>query len=133
MRLKTILGVLMALLAIALTSGKHASLEFAEREFDFGSISDDHAPVVHEYAFTNTSDQPVAILSVSTGCGCTRPQYPLEPVKAGKTAKIKITFLPKGQRGEINKDIRVRFRGAKAGKAERVTLRLRGHVTPAER
>lgn len=117
---------------ISLTSAKPASLEFIDTEYDFGSISDSHEPIVHEFAFTNTSSEPVAVLSVSTGCGCTRPQYPLEPVKSGKTAKIKITFLPKGQKGEINKDIRVRFRGAKARKAERITLRLHGHVTPAK-
>lgn len=123
-----VLGVLGLL---TLSAAKTPSLEFTDTEYDFGTIDDSHAPVVHEFSFTNTSSEPVAILSVTTGCGCTRPQYPLEPVKSGKSAKIKITFLPKGQKGEINKDIRVRFRGAKARKSERVTLRLHGHVTPA--
>lgn len=129
----SLISAKIAFLAAFLTlfvSAKPPALEFAEKEFDFGTISDTHAPVVHEYTFTNVSAEPVAVLSVSTGCGCTRPAYPLEPVKPGKKAKIKITFLPAGQRGEINKDIRVRFRGAKASKSQRVTLRLRGNVVP---
>lgn len=126
----TLLLLILGAVAALLLSAKPAALEFAEREFDFGTVPDSHAPIVHEFEFTNVSAEPVAILSVTTGCGCTRPKYPLEPVKAGKSAKIKITFLPKGQKGEINKDIRVRFRGAKARSSQRVTLRIHGHVTP---
>ena len=131
----TLTSILLILaLLIPLTAAKTAPLlDFAERQYDFGQITDDHEPVVHEYTFVNTSKETVAVLSVSTGCGCTRPQYPIEPVKAGKTGTIKITFLPAGQRGEINKDIRVRYRGATAKKSETVTLRLRGHVTPVKK
>lgn len=121
----------MAIMALVLPSAKEPDvLKFAETTFDFGNITDKHEPVVHEFAFTNVSDEPVAILSVSTGCGCTRPTYPTEPVKAGKTAKIKITFLPAGQSGEINKDVKVRYRSATARSSKRITLRIRGHVTP---
>lgn len=117
--------------AFALQSAKPAdALQFAETGFDFGDISDKHDPVVHEFEFTNISDEPVAVLSVSTGCGCTRPSYPTEPIKPGKTAKIKITFLPAGQSGQINKDIKVRYRSATARSSKRITLRLRGRVTP---
>lgn len=123
----------LAVIAVALPSarGSHA-LEFKETSYDFGNIADNHAPVVHEYEFVNTADEPVAVLSVSTGCGCTRPEYPAKPIDAGKTGKIKITFLPAGQRGEINKDIKVRYRAATARASKRITLRLHGHVTPAE-
>jgi len=124
------------LLIIAATLGARAAdgdiLKFETTKYDFGTISDDHAPVVYEYRFTNTSDEAVAVLSVSTGCGCTRPEYPLKPVAPGKTAVIKITFLPAGQRGNINKDIKVRYRGAKARNSKRTTLRLNGYVTPVK-
>lgn len=106
------------------------ALQFEETSFDFGTIRSDHAPVVHEYEFTNVSDQPVAVLSVSTGCGCTRPTYPTEPIKPGKKGKIKITFLPEGQSKGILKDIKVRYRGAKARSSRRITLQLKGVVEP---
>lgn len=121
--------IVLAALAVALPSAKKGSLEFAKTTYDFGTITDSHAPVVHEYDFINVTDQPVAVLSVTTGCGCTRPEYPIKPVEPGKTGKIKITFLPKGQRGTIDRHINVRYRGAKARSSERTTLRLQGTVT----
>lgn len=103
-------------------------LDFAEKKYDFGSISENSAPVVHEYRFVNTGDEPVAVLSVSTGCGCTRPEYPVRPIEPGKEGVIKITFLPKGQSGDINKSIQVRYRSATARSSKRLTLRLSGAV-----
>lgn len=122
-----------AAMALVNTASKPAVLEFTEQEYDFGTVTETHEPIVHEFHFTNASPDPVAIQSVSTGCGCATPSYPVEPVKSGKTGSIKITFLPKGQRGAINKDIRVRFRPARAKRDQRITLRLRGHVTPADK
>ncbi len=123
--------LLLVIMAVALPSaGTKEILTFAEKTFDFGTVSESSAPVVHEFTFTNTSDEPVAVLSVSTGCGCTRPVYPVEPVAPGRTGVIKITFTPKGQAGSVNKDIKVRYRGAKARSSQRTTLRLRGKVIP---
>ncbi len=123
--------VCLALLAVALPSakGSHA-LEFKDTSYDFGTIADSHAPIVREYEFVNVADEPVAVLSVSTGCGCTNADYPVRPVEPGKGGRIKITFLPSGQRGEINKDIKVRYRAATARSSKRITLRLHGYVTP---
>lgn len=104
------------------------SLDFPVTEFDFGTVSQTGKPVVHEFTFTNTTDEPVAVLSASASCGCTRPEYPVKPVEPGATATIKVTFVPAGQQGNISKDVKVRFRGAKAHKSERVTLRLTGKV-----
>lgn len=107
-------------------------LDFAENSYDFGTIRSTDAPVVHEYEFTNIDTEPVAVLSVSTGCGCTRPEYPAKPLAPGEKAAIKITFLPAGQSGTINKSIQVRYRGARASSSKRLTLRLRGTVIPAD-
>lgn len=126
------LAAVMALLGLmmAAASGKDL-LEFAERTYDFGTVSETAEPVVHEYEFVNLADEPVAVLSVSTGCGCTRPIYPTEPIAPGAKNSIKITFTPAGQAGSVNKEIKVRYRGATASSSRRVTLRLRGKVTPA--
>ena len=128
---KFLVCICLVALAVVLPSakGSHA-LEFKETTYDFGNIADTHAPVVHEYEFVNVADEPVAVLSVSTGCGSTRPEYPAKPIDPGKSGKIKITFLPAGQRGDINKDIKVRYRAATARSSKRITLRLNGHVTP---
>lgn len=105
-------------------------LKFEETTYDFGTIKESDQPVVHEYEFVNTADEPVAVLSVSTECGCTHPEYPVKPLAPGEKGKIKVTFTPAGQGGEVNKDIKVRYRGAKAPASKRLTLRLRGTVAP---
>lgn len=129
---RILICAVLALLAVALPSAKKGDLEFEVRSYDFGTVTDTHDPIVREYDFVNTSSQPVAVLSVTTGCGCTKPEYPLKPVGPGEKGKIVITFLPKGQRGNINRDINVRYRGAKARSSARVTLKLKGTVVPGE-
>ena len=130
--MKRIAYLFLLLMTAALCHAKDNGhlLEFAETAYDFGTVADTAAPVVHEYEFVNTSDDPVAVLAVSTGCGCTRPEYPVKPLAPGEKGVIKITFLPAGQSGEINKDIKVRYRGAKASSSKRITLRLKGFVKP---
>lgn len=125
---RTLLIFLLAVMTIAASAKTKHLLEFADTSYDFGTVKESTAEVVHEYVFTNVSDEPVAVLSVSTGCGCTRPDYPVKPLAPGEKAVIRITFLPAGQSGEINKDIKVRYRGAKASSSSRITLRLKGAV-----
>ena len=119
------------LLAVTLPSAKNGDLIlFDTTTFDFGTVTDTAEPITYEYEFVNVSDNAVAVLSVSTGCGCTRPEYPTEPIAAGKKGRIKISFLPAGQSGEVDRSIKVRYRGAKDSSSKRITLRLRGVVVP---
>ena len=109
---------------------KTGKLQFDHTSYDFGSVSSQTEEIVHDYTFVNTTGEAVAILSVSTGCGCARPVYPVEPIASGGTGKITITYRTKGQEGEVNRDIKVRYRGATANSSARTTLRLRGVITP---
>lgn len=103
-------------------------LDFKETVYDFGTITQKHEPIVHEFEFVNNTGAPVAILSVSTSCGCTKPEYPKEPVANGKSGKIKITFDPDGQKGSQSKHIVVRYQRAMDKDTKRQTLRLNGNV-----
>ena len=109
--------------------GQKIGVEFAEIVYDFGNVSSDSAPVVHEYVFTNTGKESVGLVSATASCGCTRVEYSKKPVPAGDKALVKVSFNPAGQRGEVNKDIKLRFRAAN-GKSERITLQLKGAVVP---
>lgn len=126
--MRTILSILLIFLGLACTAKTNHLLEFPVTSYDFGTVKSTAAPVVYEYEFENTADEPVAVLSVSTGCGCTRPEYPVKPLAPGEKGVIKITFLPEGQSGEINRSIQVRYRGATATSSKRLTLRLKGNV-----
>ncbi len=124
---------MMIFAAFALTSGTlPEKLQFAEKAYDFGTIADTAAPVVHEFGFVNTAGESVVILSASASCGCTRPEYPKEPIAGGKAGTIKVTFLPGGQSGEIDKHVKVRYRGATSRKIKRITLRMKGVVIPSD-
>lgn len=121
-------AVMAVLTASAKTPGEKVGLEFPELSYDFGTVSDDGS-VVHEFPYTNVGDGAVAIITASASCGCTRPEYSRKPLMPGKTGKIKVTFHTVGQKGEINKDVKLRLRSAN-GKSEQVTLRITGVVVP---
>lgn len=104
------------------------AIEFAVQQHDFGTIAEKGGPVSHEFVFTNTGDAPLMIIKASASCGCTRPDYPKQPVKPGQKAKVKVTYLPEGRPGEFEKTITVK---TNAKKKRTVTLRIKGFVTPA--
>ncbi len=58
---------------------------------DFGEIPQGK-PVTIEFTFTNSGDAPLIITDVKTSCGCTAPDYPKEPIAAGKKSTIKVTY-----------------------------------------
>lgn len=80
---------------------------FKEEMFDFGPIQEAGGAVVHEFMFTNASNQPVKILGVQASCGCTTPDWTKESVAPGKTGFIQASFNPKGRPGFFNKSLTV--------------------------
>ena len=99
----------------------------SEKSFDFGTVKQTDKAVTHVFTLTNEGDAPLVIISASASCGCTRPTYTAEPIAPGAKGEVKVTFIPTGQRGEINKEVKVR---TNAPEAKRLTLRITGTVTP---
>lgn len=104
-------------------------ISFAEKSYDFGTVKADAPIVTHEYEFTNTADVPLTIMSASASCGCTRAKYTSEPVKPGEKGKIIVTFAPRGQRGYISKNVKVRYK-VSGKKVRNLSLKISGTVTP---
>lgn len=113
----------MSIVSMAQSNGPE--MTFDEKTHDFGTIKEADGPVTHIFEFTNTGNEPLVILAVNASCGCTRPEYPKEPIKPGKKGKIKVTFNPAGRPGEFSKDIKVRSNGNK-----RPILKITGTVVP---
>lgn len=111
------------------TPGDKAGVTFDNMIYDFGTVKQTDDKVTHKFVMTVTGDQPVAIISATANCGCTTPKYDRKPVKPGTTSDITVSFIPKGQRGEIDKTVRVRLKNG-AGKSETVNLRITGVVVP---
>jgi hypothetical protein len=81
-------------------------IEFEEMVFDFGSIPD-NATTEHTFVFRNTGKNPLTIERAFGSCGCTTPVWPKEPIAAGATGKIVVSFDPKDKKGSQQKIVTI--------------------------
>jgi hypothetical protein len=59
---------------------------------DFGEVDNTKDPGFRILKFKNTGSAPLMITNAVGSCGCTIPEWPKEPIKAGGTAEIKIKY-----------------------------------------
>lgn len=129
---KKIILLMLAIIAIAIPlsadkKGK-AKIQFSEYTYDFGVIKEANGAVSHTFEFTNTGNANLIITEVTATCGCTRPEYPKEPIAPGKKGKIKITYNPLARPGIIDRTITVKTNGS----PKKVRLKIKGNVIPEE-
>jgi len=72
---------------------------------DFGEVSYG-GDGTREFTFTNTGNEPLLITNAKGSCGCTVPEWPKEPIRAGGTGVIKIKYDTK-RSGPISKTVTV--------------------------
>ncbi len=106
--------------------GGNAVISFVTQTHDFGIIPADKKLVTTEFEFINQGNAPLVIISANADCGCTRPEYPKNPIAPGKKGKIKVNFIPTGYMGSFTKNIKVRSNGSKKMKV----LKITGIVNP---
>lgn len=103
--------ILATIIFLAMAGGALGQLakpvQFREETYDFGMITEEGGPVLHEFLFTNNSGRPVKILTVQASCGCTTPSWSKETVAPGKTGFIQASYNPKGRPGYFNKSLTV--------------------------
>lgn len=63
--------------------------------------------VTAEFKFKNTGAAPVTITRVHSGCGCTVPEKPPEPVAPGASASIPVTYKPGDRQGLQSQQIEI--------------------------
>lgn len=102
---------------------KVSRIEFTTQTHDFGKISSKDKPTV-EFRFTNTGDGNLVITQANSECGCTRPEYPDNPIAPGKDGVIKVTYSPRGHIGHFEKSVTVRTNG----EPRKVKLKIKGEV-----
>jgi hypothetical protein len=103
--------------------GEFPVMTFKNDYYDFGDIVEGQV-VETTYEFTNTGKADLLINRCDATCGCTVPNWPKEPIKPGKSGKIKIEFNSSGKSGINNKIVTV-VSNTKEGKAE---LKFRANV-----
>lgn len=125
--MRKIISLAVAVLTGIATIQAAPAIAFASTTHDFGNISEDDGPVVCQFEFTNTGDEPLVIVSANSSCGCTRPVIPRKPVMPGEKGVITVSYHPEGRPGEFSKSIRVR---TNAGKSKRIVLKITGVAIP---
>jgi len=81
------------------------SIEFEEKEYNFGKIYEKKGIVSHTFIFKNIGKETVTISDVVPDCGCTTTDFTKHLVKPGKKGKIKVTFNPYYRPGFFSKEI----------------------------
>ncbi|MBN8566479.1 MAG: DUF1573 domain-containing protein [Flavobacteriales bacterium] len=105
--------------------GKYPVMTFNKKEHDFGVINEgDKVETV--FTFTNTGDADLLITNASGSCGCTVPEYPKEPIKPGKSGKMKVTFDSGGKPGMQQKSVNITANTVTG----RDVLSIKANVTP---
>lgn len=86
---------------------KTTNMVFNKKEHDFGEIKQGDK-VSYTFTFKNTGDNDLTIISANASCGCTVPEYTKEPLKPGKSGKMKVSFDSSGKTGVQTKTVTVR-------------------------
>jgi hypothetical protein len=84
-----------------------ASIAFAERVYNFGTIEESNGKVSHTFIFTNNSKSDVTISDIHTGCGCLGNVVSKSTVKPGAKGEVTITFDPGYKSGFFSREILV--------------------------
>jgi len=82
-------------------------IKFDSLSHAFGKVQKG-TPVSVEFKFTNPGKKPLIIEDATAECGCTKPEFPPQPIMPGKTGKIKVTYDAK-ELGNFTKKVTVRL------------------------
>ncbi|MCM1005777.1 MAG: DUF1573 domain-containing protein [Prevotella sp.] len=123
--------LILAIVAIAVpfasfAKGDKAKITFTDYRFDFGNVKEKGGSVSHDFTFTNTGDGNLIIIDATATCGCTKPEYPKNPIAPGKKGIIKVTYNPLGRPGPIDRTVTVKTNGS----PKKVRLKIVGNVIP---
>jgi hypothetical protein len=97
--LSAILGCL-----CAFGAGAGPRIEFASTNLDFGKLEAGRV-VQHDFAFTNTGDQPLEINDVRPSCDCTMAGKWERRLEPGRFSTIPVRFDSADSYGEVSKTV----------------------------
>jgi hypothetical protein len=79
---------------------------FEKEVHDFGTIVQGEK-VAYSFKFKNTGKADLIITSAKGSCGCTVPEYPVEPIAPGAEGVIDVVFNSDGKSGQQNKKVTI--------------------------
>lgn len=105
-------------------AAKFPVMEFAETEYDFGTI-DQGTNVEHMFKFKNTGDAPLVVVDAKSSCGCTVPTWSRESIPPGGEGEMLVKFNGSGQ-NQVSKTVTITA-NTKNGKE---LIKIKAFVTP---
>ena len=108
--------------SVVFASAVAAAFSWSQTKHNFGKIQQGK-PVVAEFKFDNSGQNPLIISNARGSCGCTGVEYPKDPIMPGASGVIKATFNAANV-GAFNKTVTVES-NAESGV---VYLEIRGEV-----
>ena len=106
-----------------------SGITFQEEVHDYGTIQQGDNGTT-DFVFFNKGKEAFIISSAKGSCGCTVPVPPKEPIEAGKSSSIKVTYDTK-RIGAINKNVTVVVQSiSDPSKTQTKILRIAGNIKP---
>lgn len=93
------------LFPLAATAGPEA--KWLATDHNFGAFNEDLGNATCEFEVVNTGNESMVITGVRVQCGCTTPQYSMDPIAPGDTAVVTVSYDPTGRPGRFSKKIYV--------------------------
>ena len=84
-----------------------STLIFDSTAHSFGNIREEGGRGRHSFRCRNVGNEPVAILSVVTTCGCTVAKFERKPILPDSVRTIEVTFDPANRPGNFDKEVSV--------------------------
>ncbi len=109
------------------TGGKTTTIKFDEMSYDWGKLKEGEK-MTHIFKFKNTGNNDLIISDARGSCGCTVPEWPKEPIKAGKGGEIKVIFDSAHKNGPQSKTVTLTANTDPTN----VVLMIKGNVDPKE-
>ncbi len=106
-------------------NGKVTTVKFEELSYDWGTLEEGKS-MTHIFKFKNTGKEDLIISDARGSCGCTVPEWPKEPIKAGESSDIKVVFNSAGKGGAVNKTVTITANSDPSP----ITLVIKGIVEP---
>ena len=82
------------------------TVQVIDSSYNFGKVEEGEV-VEYNYRFKNTGSKPLIVTNVTASCGCTVPEKPEQPIKAGETGFIKVKFNSDHRVGTAHKTVTV--------------------------
>lgn len=89
-------------------------MRFECSRWDFSHLPDTAGKQIHTFRFVNVGTSPIVINRVISTCACAVSSFSKQPVKAGESGFVTVTFDPQKQMNRVSKQLRVVYNGGKS-------------------